>query len=127
MKLLPTLLLLITLVMVPTMVNFHIPAPNDPASASDLAISAASDLAPALALSTGECFILVLPLLRLCSCSSSVLLFFSQGAPSPTCPDCGTGGAGGYADAAGGGGGAGGAGAGGEELPPWCKFSNPFR
>ena len=116
---------------------FHSPAPapdpspapalDDPASANDLAISSASDLSPAIALSTGECFILVLLLLRLCLTSSSVLFPFSQGAPSPTCPDCGTGGAGGYADAAGGGGGAGGAGAGGEELPPWCKFSNPFR
>merc|ERR1719436_814632 len=57
----------------------------------------------------------------------------------PTCPSCGSsggsgagygggagGGAGGRAGGAASDGGAGGAG-GGADLPPWCKFSNPFR
>merc|ERR1712037_929016 len=53
----------------------------------------------------------------------------------PTCPTCGSSGnsgGGGYGGAGAGAGGAaseagaGGA-AGGADLPPWCKFSNPFR
>merc|ERR1712130_803477 len=60
-----------------------------------------------------------------------LFLLLATAFAGPTCPTCGSSGnsgGGGYgrAGAGGAGGGAGGR-AGGGDLPPWCKFSNPFR
>merc|ERR1712037_338112 len=67
-----------------------------------------------------------------------ILLFVLLGTvfAGPTCPTCGSSGnsgGGGYGGAGAGGGAGGGAAGraggagGGADLPPWCKFSNPFR